>query len=119
MNLTRKMIGGSPIRAIAVDSFLFMPPLNALDGLSAKLVKQSFFIAHSTTYGDTGNVLDVNIKHSLEGLDLVTCLFSFLQKCYMLHNSLSLLDIKLKRTTVNFYVKGNDFPRARFSMRYI
>ena len=48
--LTRNIIGGSPTRAMAVDSFLFMPPLYVLEGLSANFVKLSFFIAHSTTY---------------------------------------------------------------------
>jgi hypothetical protein len=43
------MIGGSPIRAMAADSFLFIPPLYVLDGMSANFDKLSFCIAQSTT----------------------------------------------------------------------
>ena len=47
------MTDGSPIRAIAVDSFLFIPPLYVFDGLSAKRNKFNFSIAQSTTFENT------------------------------------------------------------------
>lgn len=47
--LTRNMTGGAPIRAMAVESFLLLPPLYPPASRSAYWVSPSFFTPHCAT----------------------------------------------------------------------
>lgn len=51
--LTKNMTAGSPRRAIASDSFLFIPPLHDFTILSLILSSWSLFITFSTAYNGT------------------------------------------------------------------
>lgn len=50
MNLTRKITGGHPIRAIAVESLRLFPPLYVPADLLEYLTSPSFWIPHSATF---------------------------------------------------------------------